>query len=43
MLERLLVDASRYELLSALLLVLAASLYALLARRGERRLEEPTP
>ena len=43
MVERLLVDASRYELVVALVLVLAATLYALLARRGERRLEEPTP
>jgi hypothetical protein len=36
------VDASRYELLVALVLVLAVTLYAFLARRGERRLEEPT-
>lgn len=43
MMERLLVDASRYELLVALALVLAVALYAFLARRGERRLEEPTP
>jgi membrane protein DedA with SNARE-associated domain len=42
MVERLLVDASRYELLVALVLVLAVTLYAFLARRGERRLEEPT-
>jgi membrane protein DedA with SNARE-associated domain len=42
-LERLLVDASRYEFLFALVLVFAAILYAFLARRGERRLEEPTP
>jgi membrane protein DedA with SNARE-associated domain len=43
MVERLLVDASRYEFLVALVLVLAVVLYAVVARRGERRLEEPAP
>ncbi len=43
MLERLLVDISRYELVIAVVLVLAVTVYALLARRGERHLEEPAP
>ena len=43
MVQRLLLDASRYEFLVALILVLAVILYAFLARKGERRLEEPAP
>jgi membrane protein DedA with SNARE-associated domain len=43
MVERLIVDVSRYELLVALVLVLAVILYAVVARRGERRLEETVP
>jgi membrane protein DedA with SNARE-associated domain len=43
MVERLLADASRYELLVALLLALAVALCAFFARRGERHLEEPVP
>ncbi len=43
MTERILRDASRYELFITLGLVLAVALFAVLSRRGERRLEEPTP
>lgn len=43
MVERLLRDVGRYELVVALVLALAVALYAFLARRGERHLEEPVP
>jgi membrane protein DedA with SNARE-associated domain len=43
MVERLLVDVSRYEHFIALGLVVTGVIYAALSRRGERRLEEPTP
>jgi membrane protein DedA with SNARE-associated domain len=41
MVDRILVDVGRYELVIVLVLALAVALYALLTRRGERRLEEP--
>jgi membrane protein DedA with SNARE-associated domain len=41
--ERLLVDVSRYELLIVLFLLLAVALYAFFSRRGERHFEEPVP
>jgi membrane protein DedA with SNARE-associated domain len=42
MIERLLGDVRRYEILVAVLLVLVVAIYALLARRGERHLEQST-
>jgi membrane protein DedA with SNARE-associated domain len=43
MMQRILGNASRYEALIALGLAVSVSIYAFIARRRERSLEEPAP
>lgn len=43
MIERMLGDVRRYEILVAVILVLLVAVYALIARRGERHLEQSVP